>query len=159
TLAVIEAKDIVPGDLVVLEAGDKVPADIRLVETHSLSCNESSLTGESVPVNKDADAVLPLDAVLAERVNMAYSGTVVTAGRGRGVVVCTGMNTEIGKIAGAIHSIAREKTPLQRNLERLGKTLGIAVLLICAGIFMLGSRSNERPMEMSMITVRLSVST
>lgn len=157
TLAVIEAKDIVPGDLVVLEAGDKVPADIRLVETHSLSCNESSLTGESVPVNKDADAVLPLDAVLAERVNMAYSGTVVTAGRGRGVVVCTGMNTEIGKIAGAIHSIAREKTPLQRNLERLGKTLGIAVLLICAGIFLLGVLRNEPPMEMFMVAVSLAV--
>lgn len=88
---------------------------------------------------------------------MAYSGTVVTAGRGRGVVVCTGMNTEIGKIAGAIHSIAREKTPLQRNLERLGKTLGIAVLLICAGIFLLGVLRNEPPMEMFMVAVSLAV--
>lgn len=154
---IVEARDIVPGDLVLLEAGDKVPADIRLVESHSLSCNESSLTGESVPVDKTADKVLPEDTVLAERVNMVYSGTVVTAGRGRGIVVSTGMNTEIGKIAGAIHSIAREKTPLQKNLERLGKTLGIAVLAICAGIFLLGVFRNEPPMEMFMVAVSLAV--
>jgi Ca2+-transporting ATPase len=156
-LSVIPARDLVPGDLVLLESGDKVPADIRLVESHSLSCNESSLTGESLPVDKSADPVLSGETVLAERTNMAYSGTVVTAGRGRGIVVATGMNTEMGKIAGAIHSISREKTPLQKNLESLGKTLGIAVLTICAGIFLLGVLRNEPVMEMFMVAVSLAV--
>ncbi|MGI6620246.1 MAG: cation-translocating P-type ATPase [Bacillota bacterium] len=156
-LSVIAARELVPGDLVLLEAGDKVPADIRLIESHSMSCNESSLTGESVPVDKAADAVLPAETALADRVNMAYSGTVVTAGRGRGIVVSTGMDTEMGKIAGAIHSISRDKTPLQRNLERLGKTLGIAVLAICAGIFLLGVLRDEPAMEMFMVAVSLAV--
>ena len=118
-VSVIPSREIVPGDIVLLDAGDKVPADIRLIETHSLECNESSLTGESLPVGKNADVDLPVGTVLAERTNIAYSGTVVTAGRGRGIAVATGMNTEMGRIAGAIHGIAREKTPLPVSYTHL----------------------------------------
>lgn len=156
-LSVIPARDLVPGDIVIFEAGDKVPADIRLVESHSLTCNESSLTGESLPVEKTAEKVLPGGTVLAERKNMIYSGTVVTAGRGQGIVVSTGMNTEIGKIAGAIHRIDQENTPLQKNLSNLGKTLGISVIAICAGIFLMGVIRNEPVMEMFMVAVSLAV--
>ncbi len=156
-LSVTAARDLVPGDMVLLEAGDKVPADIRLVESHSLACNESSLTGEPVPVDKSAETVFPIETVLAERRNMAYSGTVVTAGRGQGIVISTGMKTEIGKIAGAIHGIVQEKTPLQKSLSRLGKTLGISVVAICAGIFIMGVMRNEPVMEMFMVAVSLAV--
>ncbi|MGI6628501.1 MAG: cation-translocating P-type ATPase [Bacillota bacterium] len=156
-VSVIPSREIVPGDIVLLDAGDKVPADIRLIETHSLECNESSLTGESLPVGKNADVDLPVGTVLAERTNIAYSGTVVTAGRGRGIAVATGMNTEMGRIAGAIHGIAREKTPLQKKLARLGQTLGISVVIICAGIFVLGVAKNEPVLGMFMIAVSLAV--
>jgi len=156
-LSVTAARDLVPGDMVLLEAGDKVPADIRLVESHSLACNESSLTGEPVPVDKSAETVFPMETVLAERRNMAYSGTVVTAGRGQGIVISTGMKTEIGKIAGAIHGIVQEKTPLQKSLSRLGKTLGISVVAICACIFIMGVMRNEPVMEMFMVAVSLAV--
>ncbi len=156
-VAVIPARDLVPGDVVLLDAGDKVPADIRLIESHSFACNESSLTGESLPVAKVSDDVLPAETVLAERANMAYSGTVATAGRSRGVVVATGMATEIGKIAGAIRGIDQEKTPLQKNLARLGKALGISVMVICAGIFALGVSRNEPALGMFMVAVSLAV--
>ncbi len=155
-VAVIPARDLVPGDIILLDAGDKVPADIRLIESHSLACNESSLTGESLPVTKTSET-LPAETVLAERANMAYSGTVATAGRGRGVVVATGMATEIGKIAGAIRGIDQEKTPLQKSLARLGKTLGISVMVICAGIFALGVSRNEPVLGMFMVAVSLAV--
>jgi Ca2+-transporting ATPase len=155
-VAVVPARDLVPGDIILLDAGDKVPADIRLIESHSLACNESSLTGESLPVAKTSE-ILPAETVLAERANMAYSGTVATAGRGRGVVVATGMVTEIGKIAGAIREIDQEKTPLQKSLARLGKTLGISVMVICAGIFALGVSRNEPVLGMFMVAVSLAV--
>lgn len=156
-LSVIAARDLVPGDVVLFEAGDRVPADIRLVESHSLTCNESSLTGESLPVDKTAEKVLPFETPLAERKNVIYSGTVVTAGRGQGFVISTGMKTEIGKIAGAIHRIDQEKTPLQKSLSRLGKTLGVSVIAICAGIFAMGVIRNEPVMEMFMVAVSLAV--
>ena len=116
------ARDLAPGDIILLDAGDKVPADIRLIESHSLACNESSLTGESLPVAKTSE-ILPAETVLAERANMAYSGTVATAGRGRGVVVATGMVTEIGKIAGAILRDRSRKDPFRRVLPGLAKPL------------------------------------
>ena len=115
----VKATDIVPGDVVLLEAGDYVPADIRLIETASLKIEEAPLTGESVPVEKDATAELSDDAALADRINMAYSGTSVTYGRGKGVVCLTGMNTEIGKIASALSAAKESETPLQRRLNAL----------------------------------------
>ncbi|HHW19402.1 MAG TPA: cation-translocating P-type ATPase [Firmicutes bacterium] len=155
--AVIPASEVVPGDIILLEAGDRIPADVRLIETHTFRCDESALTGESVPVDKDASVVLPVEADLAERRNMAYAGTVVTQGRARGVVVATGMRTEVGKIAGALKSVVREKTPLQKSLTTLGKVLGIIVLAISFGIFVLGIARGERPLDMFLVAVSLAV--
>jgi len=155
--AVIPASEVVPGDIILLEAGDRIPADVRLIETHTFRCDESALTGESMPVDKDASVVLPAEADLAERRNMAYAGTVVTQGRARGVVVATGMRTEVGKIAGALKSVVREKTPLQSSLTTLGKVLGIIVLAISFGIFVLGIARGERPLDMFLVAVSLAV--
>lgn len=127
----VPASDVVPGDLVVLEAGNHVPADVRLVETMNLKVDESSLTGESVPVDKRSDSAVGEKAILGDRKNMAYMGTTVTYGRGRGIVISTGMQTEIGKIADMIQSTEIEDTPLQRRLDQLGRTLSIGALAIC----------------------------
>lgn len=154
---VIPAAKIVPGDIVLLYAGDKVPCDLRLIETQNLQVDEAPLTGESVPVEKDAMVVLNADTPVAERRNMAYFGTAVTYGRGKGVAVATGMGTELGKIAGALQEIENEKTPLQQNLEVLGKTLGTATLLICILIFGLGLLRNEPPLGMFLTAVSLAV--
>ncbi|MCI0708726.1 MAG: cation-translocating P-type ATPase [Chloroflexi bacterium] len=129
---------VVPGDVVLLEAGDYIPADLRLVETANLKIEEASLTGESVPVDKKADAQVEESAVLGDRKNMAYMSTIVTYGRGAGVVVATGMNTEIGKIAEIIQSTEEEETPLQQRLNQLGRVLSIAALFICGLVFLLG---------------------
>jgi Ca2+-transporting ATPase len=127
----IPASQIVPGDIVVLEAGNYVPADVRLLEAVNLKVDESSLTGESVAVDKRADITVPEDSLPGDRKNMGYMGTTVTYGRGRAVVVSTGMATEIGKIADMIQSTEEEATPLQRRLDQLGRTLSIAALVIC----------------------------
>ncbi len=127
----IRAEHIVPGDIVILETGDYVPADMRLLETMNLRIDESSLTGESVAVEKRADKQLAEELILGDRSNMAYMGTIVTYGRGKGVVVATGMHTEIGKIADMIQSTEEEETPLQRRLDQLGRTLTIGALIIC----------------------------
>ncbi|HHV79277.1 MAG TPA: cation-translocating P-type ATPase [Firmicutes bacterium] len=153
----IPAEDLVPGDIVFIHAGDKVPADLRLVETQNLRMDESALTGESVPVEKDADAVLSDKAPLAERVNMAYFGTSATYGRGKGIVVATGMETQIGQIAGAIQTIDAEKTPLQKNLAVLGKTLGTVTIAVCAGVLGLGLLRGEPLLEMFLTSVSLAV--
>ena len=115
----IEASTIVPGDVVLLDAGDRVPADLRLVQAPNLKVDESSLTGESVPVTKMVAPVAP-EAVLAERTSMAWMGTEVTDGRARGVVVATGMSTEFGRIAELTQTIGQEQTPLQRRLSVVG---------------------------------------
>ena len=128
----LPARELVPGDVVLLEAGNFVPADLRLVESVNLKIDESSLTGESEAVEKDATVALGEDAALGDRRNAAYMGSMVTYGRGRGVVVGTGMSTEIGLIAGMIQAFDEEPTPLQKKLAGLGKTLGAAVLVICA---------------------------
>ncbi len=138
TLAVTASK-IVPGDIVLLEAGDNIPADLRLLETANLSIEEASLTGESVPVQKDATEIAGEHAVLGDRHNMAYSSTVATYGRGKAVVVATGMQTEIGKIAEQLQSTEIEETPLQESLNELGRMLSIAALIICGIIFALGA--------------------
>ncbi len=134
----LPARDLVPGDIVFLETGNYVPADVRLVEAVNLKIEEASLTGESVPVQKRADAVLDREASLGDRKNCAFSSTVVTYGRGRGLVVSTGMQTQIGKIADLIQSFETEPTPLQRKLDGLGKTLGVAALAVCALVFAIG---------------------
>lgn len=135
----ISASLVVPGDVVLLEAGDSIPADLRLVETYNLRIEEASLTGESVPVEKNAQETVPVVAVLGDRHNMAFMSTIVTYGRGKGVVISTGMQTEIGHIAHQLQTTEEEETPLQKRLNELGKTLSISALIICAIIFALGT--------------------
>jgi P-type Ca2+ transporter type 2C len=134
----VPAGELVPGDIVLIEAGNYVPADLRLVESVNLKCEEASLTGESVPVNKDAKLVLDEKAPLGDRKNLAFMSTLVSYGRGTGAVMGTGMNTEIGKIAEMLQSGEDEETPLQRKLAELGKTLGIISLAICGIILVYG---------------------
>lgn len=128
---------LVCGDIVVLEAGDIVPADVRLIETHSIKIDESSLTGESLPIEKNANLVLPKETSLHDRKNMAYSGTVVAYGRGMGIVTNIGKNTEFGKIALAIQTGKKELTPLQKSLNKIGKVISYSVLAIAIIIFLL----------------------
>jgi Ca2+-transporting ATPase len=134
----VPARELVSGDVVLLEAGNFVPADLRLIEAVNLKIEEASLTGEAVPVEKEAELILDPDTPLADRKNVAYMGTVVTYGRGRGVVVATGMRTQIGLIAQMIQSFETEPTPLQRKLDRVGRSLGIGALIICAVVFLIG---------------------
>jgi P-type Ca2+ transporter type 2C len=133
----IAAHDIVPGDIVLVEAGDKIPADTRLIEVANLQTDEAPLTGESVPVTKDTRPVAS-DVALGDRRNTLFSGTVATYGRGRGVVIATGMATEVGRIAGLLEAAEKEPTPLQQELDRTGKRLSIIMLLICAVVFATG---------------------
>jgi len=126
----VPTKDIVPGDIMLLEAGDKIPADARLIENHSLRCDEAPLTGESAPVGKDIKP-LPENARVNDRKNMIFTGTTVTSGRGKAVVTATGMTTEFGKIAEEVTTVETEKTPLEKRTEEIGKWLGIIALSIC----------------------------
>ncbi len=134
----IDSKHIVPGDVLILDAGRFVLADLRLIETHSLQIEESSLTGESVPTEKDASAVLDDNVPLGDKVNMAFMSTMVTYGRGIGVVVATGMNTEIGKIAQMISDEEDSETPLQKKLSKLGQMLGYLAMGVCALVMVIG---------------------
>ncbi|MBN1954945.1 MAG: cation-translocating P-type ATPase [Anaerolineae bacterium] len=131
----IPARELVPGDVVFLEAGNYVPADLRIVESANLRADEASLTGESIAVEKKADCVLAEDTTLGDRVNLAFMGSTITYGRGVGVVVLTGMRTQIGLIAEMIQSYEEEATPLQRRLDQLGRWLGWGALVICALVF------------------------
>jgi Ca2+-transporting ATPase len=126
----VPSKELVPGDILLLEAGDKIPADARLVENHSLRCDEAPLTGESVPVGKDIKP-LPENVRVNDRRNMVFTGTTVTYGRGKAVVTSTGMGTEFGKIAEEVSTVEAEKTPLEKRTEEIGKWLGIISLIIC----------------------------
>ena len=126
----IPSKELVPGDILLLEAGDKVPADARLVENHSLRCDEAPLTGESLPVGKDMKP-LSEDIPVGDRKNMVFTGTTVTYGRGKAAVASTGMNTEFGQIAGEVLTVKAEKSPLEKRTEEIGKWLGIIALGIC----------------------------
>jgi Ca2+-transporting ATPase len=137
-LITVPAQELVPGDVVTLEAGNYVPADVRLIESANLKIDEASLTGESVPVQKRADAVLDRDIPLGDRRTTAHMSTLATYGRGRGVVVATGMDTEIGLIAEMIQTYEEEPTPLQVKLDQLGKGLGGAALAICGLILVIG---------------------
>ncbi len=153
----IPSIDLVPGDLVVLETGDYIPADIRLTSTINLKVEEAALTGESVPVEKDANAKLEGDIGLGDQVNSGFMSTLVTYGRGRGIVTATGMDTVIGGIAQMIQGEEQEDTPLQKRLAQLGKFLGIACLVISAIVFGLGLLRKEEPLTMFMTAVSLAV--
>ncbi|WMC93545.1 cation-translocating P-type ATPase [Kineothrix sp. MB12-C1] len=153
----IGSQEVVPGDVVILEAGDYIPADLRLVESVNLKVDEAALTGESVPVEKDANAVLDEDASLGDRINSAYMGTVITYGRGKGVITDTGMKTQMGNIAGMLNSSSDESTPLQKKLDSLGKLLGIVCLSICGIIFILGLVRGMELFDIFMTSVSLAV--
>jgi Ca2+-transporting ATPase len=135
----VSSTTLVPGDIVLLEAGNYVPADIRLLEAANLRIEEAALTGESVPVQKDANIHLEADIPLGDRKNTTFMGTLVSYGRGRGVVVGTGMRTQIGMIAEMLQSVENEPTPLQQRLDQLGKLLGWATLAICGIVFVVGT--------------------
>ena len=154
---VIPAHQLVPGDVVLLESGNYVPADVRLLEAINLRIEEAALTGESVPVQKDANLRLEHDIPLGDRKNTAFMGTLVNYGRGKGIAVSTGMYTQIGLIAEMLQSVEQEPTPLQRRLDQLGKTLGIAALTICGMVFLLGWARGYEPLEMFMIAVGLAI--
>ncbi|OGP91766.1 MAG: ATPase [Deltaproteobacteria bacterium RBG_16_54_18] len=126
----VPSKELVPGDILLLEAGDKIPADARLIESHSLRCDEAPLTGESAPVGKRIDP-LPEDVLVNDRKNIIFTGTTVTYGRGKAAVIATGMHTEFGKIAEEVTAVATEKTPLEKRTDEIGKWLGIISLGIC----------------------------
>ena len=135
----IPARELVPGDLVFIEAGNFVPADIRLLEAINLSIEEASLTGESVPAKKSAEGQLNADIPIGDRQNSAFMGTTVTYGRGKGVVTSTGMHTQLGLIATMLQTVEEEQTPLQKRLDQLGKTLGIAAMVVCGLVFGIGA--------------------
>lgn len=155
----IDTRELVPGDIVVLEAGDPVPADLRLLRSAMLQIDESLLTGESVPVEKDADKTLEAGAPLADRVNMAFMSTAVTYGHGEGVVVGTGMRTEVGRIADRLQEEPQEATPLQKRLSHFARVLGGAMLVL---VILLGAVGLWRGMpwlEVLMVAVSLAVAT
>lgn len=152
----IPTSEIVPGDLVLLEAGVVVPADMRLVETHSLRIEESSLTGESLPVDKNTKVIAESDPPLGDRFNLVYKGTMVTNGRATGVVTGTGMNTEIGKIAKMLQE-EESATPLQLRMEDFGKKLSYIILAICVLLFVVGLLRGEEPLNMLLVAISLAV--
>ena len=154
---VVNVEDVVPGDLVELEVGDIVPADIRITESCNMSIQESSMTGESVPVEKSPETLAEGDIPLGDRRNMAYSSGVVTFGHGKGIVVGTGMDTEIGKIADMLGGESDTQTPMQVRLEKLGKVIGTASVLICVVIFIIGILYGRPVINMLMVAVSLAV--
>ncbi|MDD2579140.1 MAG: cation-translocating P-type ATPase [Eubacteriales bacterium] len=154
---IIEAAELVPGDIVLIEAGDVVPADLRLLESYSLRIEESSLTGESVPVEKEAEAAFSQTVPLGDRLNMLFMSTAVTYGRGVGLAVTTGAATEIGKIAGQLQSMKDEATPLQKSLNQLGRLLGLICVAVCLVVFAQGMIQGGDWLEMFMTAVSLAV--
>jgi Ca2+-transporting ATPase len=161
----VPAGELVPGDVVLLEAGNFIPADLRLLETINLKVEEAALTGESSAVQKDAALVFPQAAGLGDRKNCAYMGTLVSYGRGRGVVTATGMGSELGKIASLLQQVEEEDTPLQKRLDQLGKVLGWGALAVCALVFLIGavesaaagSFSVQKLVDLFMVAVSLAI--
>ena len=153
----IHAEELVPGDIIILEAGNYVPADCRIIENYNLKIEESSLTGETIPVDKDCSKIFPKDATIGDLLNMAFSATIVVNGHGKAIVTETGMNTKIGKIANMIIEDEAPETPIQKKLAEVGKVLGIVCLVICAIVFLIGVIKNIDPVEMFMTSVGLAV--
>lgn len=156
--SVIDASVLVPGDLIYLEAGNFIPADARLVRSAGLKSEESALTGESVPSEKDANTIIETNAPLGDRSNMVFAGCSITYGTATAIVTATGMNTEMGQIANLLENENEGQTPLQKRLAQLGKYLGIAALAACAIIFVVGITNGIPPMEIFMTAVSLAVS-
>lgn len=156
-MTVVPSKELVPGDVVVLDTGDYVPADLRIIEAVNLKSQEASLTGESVPVEKNTSIIEKEKVGIGDRTNMLFSSSLITYGRGKGIVVETGMKTEVGKIAGMINEVEDTETPLQQKLNKLGKVLGIAAIVICIVIFFIGLLYGKDPMDMFMTAVSLAV--
>ena len=156
--SIVESAYLVPGDIVILEAGDITPADVRLIDSSNLKSDESALTGESVAVEKDCDAIVTPDAALGDRFNMLFSGCSITYGSAKAVVTGTGMQTEMGKIADLLQSDDNQTTPLQVKLAELGKYLGIAALVACGVIFGIGILDKMDILDMFMVSVSLAVS-
>ena len=154
---VVPASQLVPGDVVFVEAGDLVPADGRLIAAANLKVEESSLTGESVPVEKHTEAIPGADVALGDRTNMLFTSGTVTYGRGTAIVTATGMSTEVGRIATMLQDSREEQTPLQIKLEKIGKMLGILALAICALIFGIGLLEGKPVFEMFMTSISLAV--
>ena len=153
----IPARELVEGDIVVLDTGDYIPADLRIFEAVNLKAQESSLTGESVPVEKQASVINKEELPIGDRANMLFSSSLVTYGRGKGIVIETGMNTEVGKIAEMLTETEEQETPLQKKLNGLGKTLGIVSLVICIIIFIIGIIQGREIVSMFMTAVSLAV--
>ena len=153
----ISSEELVVGDIVVLEAGKQVPADLKLLETARLMMDEKALTGESVPVEKDENFVPDEKTGIGDRLDLAYMTTVVTFGRGIGEVVHTGMDTQIGKIADMVGQEKEKPSPLQKGMDELSRTLGIAVIIICAVVFLIGILQGREILELLMTAVSLAV--
>lgn len=152
----IPSEEIVPGDILILEAGDMVSADARIIENNGLMTDESALTGESHPVSKNTDKYAE-NTPVADRLNMVYSSSYVTGGRGKAAVTATGMSTEVGKIASMIDDSQDSETPLQKRLDNTGKILGITAIGICAVIFVIGIMRKYAPFDMFMTSISLAV--
>ena len=152
----VASSELVPGDIVFLEAGDVTPADTRLFEIHSLRIEESSLTGESVAVDKTQETIKDEEISLGDRTNMAYKSTLVANGRGTAVVVATGMDTEIGRIAGLLQE-SKLQTPLQKRMNDFGKKLSYIIILICILLFVVGLLRGEEPLKMLLVAISLAV--
>ena len=156
-IVTINGTDVVPGDIIILEAGNYVPADARLISSSNLQIEESSLTGETVPVLKEANIVLKNNIPIGDTINMVFASTIIVNGHGEAVVTEIGMNTKVGKIAKMIISNESPQTPIQKKLAEVGKTLGICCILICISIFLIGILKNISPIEMFMTSVGLAV--
>ena len=153
----IKSEEVVPGDIIILEAGNYVPADAKLIKTSNLKVEESSLTGETIPVLKDENEILSENIPIGDMVNMVFASSIVANGHAEAVVVETGMNTKVGKIANMIIEDKAPETPIQRKLVGVSKTLGIACLVICALVFIIGLFKKIKPIEMFMTSVGLAV--
>ncbi len=153
----IPARELVPGDIILVGAGDRIPADARLLEAHNLQVDEASLTGESVPTSKQTEVLDSPALAIGDRNNMLFSGTTVSYGRGKALVVATGMQTEFGKISGMLAVLEDPKTPLQRNLDRLGKVLAIVALAIVGIVVLIGVLRGAALLEMLIFGIALAV--
>lgn len=151
-IIMVDSENIVVGDVIAIDAGDSISADMRIVESNSLKAEEASLTGESVAVEKSADAVLPEDCVLGDRKNMLYMGTAVTYGRARGIVVATSRDTELGKIADKLTNIEDEETPLQAGLSKLGKILALVCIAVCVVVLLVDIFVQKQPWQDALMT-------